>query len=219
MESPDPERPVSESVDPVIALVRESFHRVPYPGDPFLQGSYDGCEPYDEIRHFKGKTDWSSLEPGFLDARYCAPGFFSEGAFRFFIPAWIVADLRNALQTADPCFQLTNGFADQIHASGELPAWEWGGSVLLNPRRYGAMRWSDYARYRMSVFAREEAVAVVEYLRWRRGRSRGENDEEVRVIDAALEAFWLDRARNAPTQDELENLDAGLRRQGPATGA
>jgi hypothetical protein len=198
---------VTASADAIIEKVRGAFRRVPYPGDAFLQGSFDGCEPYDEIQHFKGKTEWAGLEPAFLDQRYCAPGFFSEAAFRFFIPAWIVADLRDSLQTADPCFQLTNGFADQRYTPADAaggPPWEWGGSVLINPRRYGAIRWMDYSRHRLSVFAREEAAAIADYLRFRRERSRGENDEEVRVIGEALDLFWLERARSAPTQDDLE---------------
>ncbi len=32
---------------------------------------------------------------------------------------------------------------------------------MLNPRRYGAMTFADWARYRLSVFAREEAQAIV----------------------------------------------------------
>ena len=210
----------------VITAVREAFRRVPYPGDAFLQGSFDGCEPYEEAGHFKGKTDWSALEPAFLDARYCAPSFLSEGAFRFFIPAWIVADLRQALQTADPCFHLTHGFADQARAAGDGTGWEWGGSVLLNPRRYGAMRWIDHSRYRLSVFAREEAVAIVRYLEWRQERARSEDLEEVRLIETALDLFWRERARVAATQDELEarvqrelaNLAARRPRLDPAEG-
>ena len=191
-------------VDPIIEKVQDAFRRVPFPGDAFLQGSLDGCEPYEEAGHFKGKTDWTALEAAFLDERYCAPSFLSEGAFRFFIPAWIVADLRRALRTADPSFHLTSGFADQRHAPGEQTTWEWGGSVLLNPRRYGAMRWIDHARYRLSVFAREEASAIVDYLRWRQELAIGEDPDEATTIGVALDRFWVERARSAPTQDDLE---------------
>ena len=190
-------------VDPIIEKIRDAFRRVPFPGDAFLQGSSDGCEPYEEAVHFKGKADWTALEAAFLDERYCALSFLSEGAFRFFIPAWIVADLQRALRTADPSFHLTSGFADQRHAPDEQTTWEWGGSVLLNPRRYGAMRWIDHARYRLSVFAREEASAIVDYLRWRQELTLGEDAEEATTISVALDRFWMERARSAPTQDDL----------------
>ena len=83
-----------------------------------------------------------------------------------------------------------------------------GKSVLLNPRRYGAITFFDHARFRLSVFAREEAQAVVAYLQHQRatdreGITRGE-------ITAALDAFWLDRAAHAPDHDAL---DAHLARE------
>ena len=217
---------MTPSAAPVIEAVRSAFRRSPYPGDPFLQGSFDGEEPYDEVRHFKGKSDWSALEPAFLDARYCALGFLSEGGLRFFLPAWLVADLQDALRTADPAFHVTHGLAERRGSTdhrGERIAWEWGPSSLLNPRRYGAMTWLDHARYRLSVFAREEAGAIVEYLRWRQERERGaRNEEEAEVIEASLRSFWLERVSIAPTQQELEDRvasdlaehEARLRRQG-----
>jgi hypothetical protein len=62
------------------------------------------------------------------------------------------------------------------------------------------MRWADYARYRLSVFTREESAAIVEYLRWRRDRAGA----EAGGIDAALAGFWLERARSAPPAGDLE---------------
>lgn len=46
-----------------------------------------------------------------LDAHYSALSFFSEAAFRFFFPAYLIADLRGELRTADPLFHLTGGFS------------------------------------------------------------------------------------------------------------
>jgi len=174
--------------DALVHAIRTGFAGSTYPGDAFLQGSFDGCEPYDEVGPFIGITDWTTLEPTFLDARYCALSFFSEGAFRFFIPAYLAADVRQQLATADPAFHLTHGLGDEEG--------RWHRSALLNPRRYGAMTWYDYARYRLSVFAREEAAAILAYLTWKRDRS--DFPHERRAIDAALETFWRDRAANAP---------------------
>jgi hypothetical protein len=74
--------------------------------------------------------------------------------------------------------------------------------VLLNPRRYGAIVWRDHARFRLSVFSREEAAAIVSYLRWRADADRGGDDR--RRIAVALEEFWVERARHAPTSAQLE---------------
>lgn len=188
----------------VIEQVRAAFAGNRYPGDPFLQGSFDGCEPYDEVSQFFGRHDWAALEPGFLDARHCALGFFSEAGFRFFLPAYLIADLQGRLLTADPVFHLTHGLATSVHeheVDGHVFVRRSGPHVLLNPRRYGAMTWSDHARQRLSVFTREEARAIVAYLQCRQAAM--ELDAERSRIEQALDAFWLERARTAPTAEEI----------------
>lgn len=175
------------SRDDVIALIRTAFARTPFPGAPFLVGGREGSEPEDIARAFVSFTRWDQPDAAFLDQHYVALSFLSEGGFRFFLPAYLIADLQGHLQTADPVFHLTHGFSDQ--------------SVLLNPRRYGAVTFFDYARFRLSVFAREEAQAIVAYLQHQRdGDREGITREE---ITAALDTFWLDRAAHAPDHDAL----------------
>lgn len=198
----------------VIEAVREAFGRSRYPGDAFLQGTFEGCEPYEEVNAFKGRTDWSDLDPEFLDGHYSALSFFSEAGFRFFLPAYLTADLKGKLLTADPVFHLTNGFTDRSleeRKYGNVFVHRWGKSVLINPRRYGGATWEDYARYRLSVFTREEAGAIVTYLRWRR-EADSEAGLETGLIDGALDRFWLERARTAPTSEALEQRLAEERR-------
>lgn len=193
------------SKEEVIAQIREAFVTTPYPGDAFLQGSFDGCEPYEEVGAFVGKTDWRALDPTMLDCHYGALSFFSEGGFRFFLPAYLIADLREELLTAAPLFHLWHGF---VTVSAEVPVGpqnfrrDSGGKRLLNPQRYGAMTWSDYARYRLSVFTREEAKAIVAYMTYKREHDTMGHDKS--RIDAALQEFWLDRAENAPTHEVVE---------------
>jgi hypothetical protein len=76
-----------------------------------------------------------------------------------------------------------------------------GRSAFINPRRYGAMTSHDYARYRLSVFTREEAGAIVAYLEFKRDTDLDIIDK--RPIDAALQSFWLERARTAPPAESL----------------
>src|SRR6202011_989048 len=99
---------------------------------------------------------------------HSALSFFSEGAFRFFLPAFLIADLRNELMNAEPLFHLTgfSVYAVQMPANSRVFTRKGGGSTLMNPRRYGAMTFADYARYRLSVFTREEARAIVAYLNY-----------------------------------------------------
>ena len=190
----------------VIHSIEVGFARTRRPGDAFLVGSREGCEPEEACGPFRGHQDWRGLDPPFLDGHYTALSFFSEGAFRFFLPAYLVADVEEKLQTADPMQHLIGSFWD-----GEVTVTEpgdpahplvrrFGGSVLLNPRRYGAALFRDFGRCRLSVFCREEARAIVEYLRFKQRAAAMYASQ----IQAALDAFWLERAARAPTADDIQ---------------
>ena len=188
----------------LVEQIRAAFRGNRFPGDAFLQGSFDGCEPYDEVSQFHGRDDWTALEPEFLDARYCALSFFSEAGFRFFLPAYVVADLHDRLLTADPLFHLTHGlfdFSSEQEMEGRTFVRRSGPDVLVNPLRYGALTWADQARHRLSVFTREEARAIVAYLEYRGEIARSELDRA--QVDQALDAFWRERAETAPTAESV----------------
>jgi hypothetical protein len=188
----------------VIEQIRWAFGPNEYPGDAYLLGSNEGCEPFEEVGPFTGRRDWSAIDAAFLDGHYNALCFFSEAGFRFFLPAYLVADLEGSLATADPLFHLTNGFHDtevEVPTATRTFLRKAGGSTLMNPRRYGAMTSGDYARYRLSVFTRDEAAAIVAYLNYR--RSTDPHGIHAAAIDAALESYWLDRAAHAPEKASL----------------
>jgi hypothetical protein len=190
--------------DDAVKQIHEAFCANQYPGDSFLQGSFEGCEPYDEVGYFKGKKDWKTLDAEMLDAHYDALSFFSETGFRFFLPAFLIADLEEELRTADPLFHLTGGFLKrsvEVQTQAGVLNRKYGGETLLNPRRYGAISFADYARFRLSVFTKEEAVAIVAYLYCIRGKNLPY--DYYSQIDTSLNSFWLDRAQNAPSREDL----------------
>jgi hypothetical protein len=183
----------------VIAAIEMAFARVEHPGDAFIVQSFEGCEPGEIAEAFAGRHDWRQIDAAFLDRHYVALSFLSEGGLRFYLPAYLVADLRRELKTADPVFPLVyqlSEWAVPLEAGGERFDGRHGAGELLNPLRYGAMRNADYARFRLSVFAREEAVAIVAYLEWRAGM----DDHDRPHIEAALTAYWRERTASAPTQ-------------------
>lgn len=189
----------------VIDAIRDAFRGNVFPGEHFLQGSFEGCEPAAEVGPFRDRKDWTAIESEFLDAHYAALSFFSEAGFRFFLPAYMVADLNDKLRTADPLFHLTHGFFDfstNVPAGDHIFVIRSGKSVLINPRRYGAATVHDHARYRLSVFTREEAVAIAAYLTFKRDHDPGGLDGD--RAEAALAAFWHERARMAPTTEALQ---------------
>ena len=76
----------------LIALIQQAFQETEHPGDAFLQGSDEGCEPAEVTAPFKGGRHWSQMDPALLDPNYTALSFFSEGGFRHFLPAYLIAD-------------------------------------------------------------------------------------------------------------------------------
>lgn len=194
-----------KDIEDIIKKIHEAFGNNEYPGDGFLQGSFEGCEPFDEVSPFKGKTDWRTLDPDLLDGHGGALSFFSEAGFRFFLPAYLIADLQGKLSTADPLFHLTHGFSDssvEVPTKTRVFTRKFGKSAFLNPRRYGAMTWYDHARYRLSIFAKEEAKAIVAYLRYKRDSDSFGLDKE--RIDGALHSYWMERSLNAPSAESLK---------------
>jgi hypothetical protein len=188
----------------VLRKIRGAFGGNEYPGDAYLQGSNEGCEPAEEVGPFQGKTNWEAIEAGFLDGHASALSFFSEAGLRFFLPAYLAADLEGGLKTADPLMLLTMGFSDvevNMEMGGRKFLVRSGKSELINPRRYGATTFHDYARHRLSIFTREEAQAIVAYLEYRRDLDPHSPDKK--QIEAALDGYWRERERVAPTTASL----------------
>jgi len=186
----------------IIEKIKTVFRKTEFPGENFLQGSFDGAEPYEEIVPFRTQKNWTTLDADFLDKHASALSFFSEAGFRFFLPAYLVADLDEQLEIADPVFHLTDGFYDfsvEVPIAGGTFVIKSGRSKLINPRRYGAATHEDYARYRLSIFTQEEAGVIVDYLKYKRDQ---DDIEQIRV-NAALEAFWLERVHAAPSDEAL----------------
>ena len=162
--------------------IRDAFSGVEFPGDWCLRASHEGEEPYLVEKAFAGKRDWRTLEPSFLDQApdgyASALSFFSDEAFRFYLPAYLIADLDDKLGTATPVFHLTHGFEDRARTE------------KLNPRRYGERTWSESCRHKFAVFDRTQVAAIVAYLEFKR-----EADDFARPrIDQALANYWRDRA-------------------------
>ncbi len=64
------------------------------------------------------------------------------------------------------------------------------------------MTFGDHSRYRLSVFTREEAGAIVAYLNHKRDSAETALARE--QIDAALNSYWLERAKAAPSAQDLK---------------
>jgi Family of unknown function (DUF6714) len=165
----------------VIAQIAAAFGGVEYPGDWCLRGSSEGDEPYLVEREFRGKTDRNALDPAWLDRApdgfASALSFFSDEAFHFYLPAYLIADLRGQLQYSDPVHHLTHGLDDSSRHE------------RINPRRYGERTWFEHARHQFAMFSKQEAAAIVAYLTLKRTADEFERGR----IDQALKNYWYDR--------------------------
>ena len=97
----------------VIREIQAAYINNEYPGDNYLQGSVEGSEPFEEIEPFKGQKDWMKIPSQVLNRHAGALNFFSEAGFRYFLPAYLVADLSSELMYADPTFHLIHGFSER----------------------------------------------------------------------------------------------------------
>lgn len=147
-----------------------------------MRGSDEGDEPFLVEEEFAGKSDWRTLDASFLDRAPSGLGsalsFFSDEAFRFYLPAYLIADVDGRLASVDPVFYLCHGLDNKSRAQ------------KVNPKRFGSRTWLDTAHHRFSVFKQKEVRAIVAYLVFRRER----DPLDKAIIDQSLNNYWASRA-------------------------
>lgn len=163
-----------------------------------LSGSGGRSEEEAELEvEFRKKLDWTTLRGEWIDRApngwSSALSFFSDEAFRFYLPAYLVADLRGELEMSDPLFHLTHGLDDASACE------------LYSPPLLGSRTWYDHAAHRMSTFLAAEVDAIVAYLEWIAGREVKDRfiaDSERESAVQALVRFWI------PRSEELRNRES-----------
>lgn len=161
--------------------IRRAFSEVPPPSPDDLVNTHDGEEPYlleDEFHHVPA---WTELEAELLDespAGYgTALGLFSTAAFRYYLPAFLLADLEQALDRVDPAVHLWRGFDDTLR------------DEPVHARALGGWTWFDAMALRFESFTLDEAEAIVSYLKFRAER----DPEWRRKIGESLRNYWNPR--------------------------
>jgi hypothetical protein len=167
-------------VNELISKIEQAFADVTYPGDDDLTDSTYGEEPAALVEEFRGKIDWRQLDDEFLDQAPdgwgSALSFFSDNALRFYIPAYMIADIRGRLNSSDPAFRLC---ASLTPLGGKRKiAKIWGGGTM-----------GERARAEFACYDTQKVSVIVAYLWWKL-ESLGGYDE---IIEQALENYWLER--------------------------
>lgn len=163
----------------LVAQIEAAFSDVPYPGDDALTDSRYGEEPAALRDDFRGRDDWRALDRAFLnqapDGWGTALSFFSGAALRLYLPAYLVADLRDQLDSADPANRLC-GFVTPQMQDQRIAAMHGGGTL------------GEHARREFALFDPAQVRAIVAYLWWKLD-ARGYDP----TIEQALENYWLAR--------------------------
>jgi uncharacterized protein YndB with AHSA1/START domain len=183
------ENDANDELEMLKPLIRQAFAATPPPEPLSMRGSDEGEEPFLLEEDFREVPDWRLLGTAFLDQSPdgfgSALSFFSPQAFRYYLPAYLLADLDEVLCQADPLFHLWHGLDDQKRHES------------VNELRYGGWTWFEAVSERLSGFTREEVTAIVAYLRY-----KAERDECARPrIEQALRNYWLPRAQQMHPPD------------------
>lgn len=171
--------------DALKAQIRLAFADVEPPPHWCLVSSHEGSEPMLLEKEFGAVLDrhWDELPHDFLDRAPdgfgSALSFFSDEAFRFYLPAYLVAAIEGHLQQADPVSHLIRGFGPEDRRP-------------INPRRYGARTMRDYALYRFAVFTPPQAAAIRNFLEWFAASPYCMDCERKSIAEAI--GYWAARA-------------------------
>jgi hypothetical protein len=165
--------------------IKAAFNTVPPPPVWCLSNSREGDEPLQVEHEFRDKRDWRVLSPELLDSApdglASALSFFSDEAFRFYLPAYLLADLDGKLHQVDVLFHVTYGLDD---ASKDQP---------VNPLRYGRRTWFESSSHRFAIFDTAQSAAIAAYIEYKIDSPDTVDFERV-TARQALDNFWLDRA-------------------------
>ena len=192
-----------EPSDPEIAAlcaeIRSAFASTPRPPENDLCACRDD-EAAENAMELRGLA-WSSIHPELLANCYTALTFLSNAAHRYYLPAFLIADLMYLSNwdpifssNAEPVFGLTYGLyepeeadltpADRQELEGILGAGRLAfleaHPPVVNERRLDTI-------HRMRGFTLPERRAIIRYLEYR----AEDDDFHAAMIRPALQSYWL----------------------------
>ena len=150
---------------------------------------------------------WQSAHPDLLARCYSALNFLTAAGFRYFLPAYLLADLQGYDGNADPVFQLTHGLNDRdidldvvevfqaLSAQDDAvrTALEIAGislNEMQNLMKKGREQrhktdWREYSTRRFQHFTRDEREAIIRYLEF-----KAKDEYQAKEINQALDSYW-----------------------------
>jgi hypothetical protein len=182
-------------VDALKNLIRQAFADVSYPGDGNLVAHANYGDEYTFTKEaFRGRDDWRTLEWEFLDdapdGYSSALSFFMPEAFRFYLPAYLLADLDKQLERVKPYFHLYYGLTDADHSRPTNRKTRQEARLRGGQTRFEA-RSQDFAN-----FTPAQVDAVVAYLHYKL-KELSPYDSSRESIIQALQSYWLNHTSDS----------------------
>jgi hypothetical protein len=169
--------------DALVRRIEAAFSDAEYPGDDRLTDSTYGEEPAALVAEFRGKTDWRTLPAEFLDQAPNGSGsalaFLSDAALRFYLPAYLRADVLGELSLVSPEVRLCWSLTPQ--SERQRVADVWGGGTM-----------GERARRCFDQLDPGQVEVVIAYLKWKLDRLGFEDP----AITQALDHYWLERTHD-----------------------
>lgn len=204
--------PDDPDVAPLCQEIRTAFAVTPYPGDNELSGGSDqnvqDDEPAEYAMELRG-VRWQAAHPELLARCYAALSFLSDAGFRYFLPAFLLADLLGYNlgyeSNANPLFDLTNdlydsqldvvAFAefreriatgDSLLESSSISRQEMLDMVDKQIERRQTFDGREYRIRRLSLFNHKERMAIIHYLEFQ----ATQEDYYADKIRQVLDGYW-----------------------------
>ncbi|HET7786815.1 MAG TPA: DUF6714 family protein [Myxococcales bacterium] len=172
--------PVMEA-DRLKERVRRAFANVERPPNGALHAPDVGEDGLLLEQDFRDKPDWRTLDAAFLDQAPCGFGsalsFFSPAALRYFLPAYLIADLEVRLDRVDVASRLSAPFTEAAR------------NTAVNRRRYGSLTRFEEGQQRFAEFTVEEVAAIAAFLEHKAAADHA----GVLPIAEALANYWRPR--------------------------
>lgn len=185
-----PEHPDAQAEE-LVGTIRRAFADRQYPGDGHLCGSPQGTEPAWIALELRGVL-WNRAHPDLLAHNYAATSFLTDEGFRYYLPAFMIAELHGVESNADPVHALTDSAgdigisADSLVQLGEALGAEVADVLRSVKERAARVDLGSWARKRWAGFTLPERVAIVKYLEYRKSSDWVDADR----IEATLKAYW-----------------------------
>lgn len=182
-------------------LIRSTFTEARWPGEYNLRGSDAGSEPYEAEELFRHQRDWRKLDAAFFDESPSGYGWvllhLSSAAFRFYLPAFLIADIDERLPNDDVLFCLAYAFEDKMFK--RTKTWN-----------NGLTHFQSAAQL-TNEFSRNEVAAIIAFLEFKFD-CKNSTCLDQRAIAESLKNYWR------PRLAELES-PGGKKEKGGKTGS